>query len=189
MLETLRGVLDTLAGPQPAGAALDVALVALCRGLAPTPSRCTTDGGAGLEPVTARAIWAIGRCRPPTTPSARGGARPCSTATSGVDRARPVGPDVVAVPIAPPDGRAVLTAWWGDTDRLSQRRARPARRRRPLGAAWPSSARRSSGQRGSGVRCAARTDSTRLPLTASTTSCARRSPPSRATRRPCARPT
>ncbi len=33
MLETLRGVLDKLAGPQPAEGALAVALVALCRGL------------------------------------------------------------------------------------------------------------------------------------------------------------
>ena len=33
VLETLRGVLDTLAGPQPSGTGLSLALVALCRGL------------------------------------------------------------------------------------------------------------------------------------------------------------
>ncbi len=33
MLETLRGVLDTLAGPQPTGGGLALALLALCRGL------------------------------------------------------------------------------------------------------------------------------------------------------------
>jgi signal transduction histidine kinase len=36
-----------------------------------------------------------------------------------LDRARPVGDDVLAVPLAAPDGRAVVTAWWSDPDRLT----------------------------------------------------------------------
>ncbi len=36
-----------------------------------------------------------------------------------VDRARPVGEHVLAVPIEAPDGRAVVTAWWADSRRVS----------------------------------------------------------------------
>ncbi len=38
---------------------------------------------------------------------------------SRLNRARPVGPDVIAVPIAAPGGRSVVTVWWDDTSRLS----------------------------------------------------------------------
>jgi signal transduction histidine kinase len=39
--------------------------------------------------------------------------------TGRIDRARPVGLDVLAVPVVTPSGRAVVTAWWADTNRLS----------------------------------------------------------------------
>ncbi len=116
MLETLRGVLDKLAGPQPAEGALAVALVALCRGLG--------ADAIGLHDATGE------RCTFATTGLGELGAEVSSThrraaaaevlASAGrLDRARPVGTDVLAVPIATPGGRAVVTAWWSDPARLS----------------------------------------------------------------------
>jgi len=40
-------------------------------------------------------------------------------ATGRLERARPIGDHVLAVPLAAPEGRAVVTAWWADPERLS----------------------------------------------------------------------
>ena len=116
MLETLRGVLDKLAGPQPAEGALAVALVALCRGLGADAialhhadgERCTfaTTGARQMRAIV-------------STDRRRQAAAAVLGSTGRLDRARPVGTDVLAVPIATPDGRAVVTAWWANTSRLS----------------------------------------------------------------------
>jgi signal transduction histidine kinase len=116
MLETLRGVLDKLAGPHPAEGALGVALIALCRGLGADSIALHHERGERLELVTAElsrvtADTAAGR--------QRAAASDVLCSDDGFDRARVVAADVVAVGIATPDGRAVLTAWWGATDRLS----------------------------------------------------------------------
>jgi len=116
ILETLRGVLDTLAGPQPARGGMALTLLALCRGLgADSIGLHGADGDfSELTPVplapqasaraTARQLAAAGEIL-------RSGGR--------LERARPVGSDVLAVPVAAPDGRAVVTAWWADPGRLS----------------------------------------------------------------------
>ncbi len=117
VLETLRGVLDTLAGPQAAQGDLAIALVALCRGLGADAIALHHADGSCLE----FAMSELGG-RPSTPDSAarqRAAAETVLRSTARVERARPVGDDVLAVPLNTPDGRAVLTAWWGDVARLS----------------------------------------------------------------------
>jgi signal transduction histidine kinase len=109
VLETLRGVLDTLAGPEPAQGGLTLALVALCRGLRadaialhrPDGERTelSTSGGDGAPPEPARARQ-------------RAAADAVARANPGDHGVRLVGSDVLAVPLDTPAGRAVVTAWW-----------------------------------------------------------------------------
>jgi signal transduction histidine kinase len=116
MLETLRGVLDKLAGPLPAEGALAVALVALCRGLGADAialhdsdgQRCAfaTDDLGAVDAAISSAHQ-------------RAAAAEVLVATGRLDRARPVGSDVLAVPVVTPVGRAVVTAWWANAARLS----------------------------------------------------------------------
>jgi len=116
ILETLRGVLDTLAGPLPTQGGLAVALLALCRGLGADAisihqpnGECSHLATTELdEPAAAR-----------SASRQRSAAQVVLGSVVRLDRARPVGPDVLAVPIATPDGRAVVTAWWSDVSRLS----------------------------------------------------------------------
>jgi signal transduction histidine kinase/ABC-type branched-subunit amino acid transport system ATPase component len=116
VLETLRGVLNTLAGPQPAQGALAVALLALCRGLAADAiSVYHVDGDRSEYWATdlAPAASAIASARQ------RAAAEVVHGTGARLDRARPVGPDVLAVPIVAPGGCVVVTAWWMDTGRLN----------------------------------------------------------------------
>ena len=116
VLETLRGVLDTLAGPQPAQGGIAVALLALCRGLGADAIGLHHSGGTSsdLAPVE---LDGADAARAET--NQRAAADAVLRSTSRLDRARPVGADVLAVPIAAPDGRVVVTAWWADPSRLS----------------------------------------------------------------------
>jgi signal transduction histidine kinase/ABC-type multidrug transport system ATPase subunit len=116
VLETLRGVLNTLAGPEAAQGGLGVALLALCRGLgADAISVHHPDGEVSEYRATelgaAAATIATGRQSMAASAVHGGGPR--------LDRARPVGPDVLAVPIAAPNGPMVVTAWWADPERLT----------------------------------------------------------------------
>ena len=116
VLETLRGILDTLAGPQSSHGGLDVALLALCRGLGADAIAMHQVDGAVTE------LWVT---EPDEARSARATERQRAAAAlvlgsvGRVDRARPVGDDVLAVPIAAPRGRAVVTAFWADVDRVT----------------------------------------------------------------------
>ncbi|HEY2814603.1 MAG TPA: ATP-binding cassette domain-containing protein [Acidimicrobiales bacterium] len=116
MLETLRGVLDKLAGPQPAEGALAVALVALCRGLGADAIALHHHGGDTGVLVTTELVELSDVA---SVDRQRAAAAEVLRASGRLDRARPVGLDVLAVPIGTPDGRAVLTAWWAEADRLS----------------------------------------------------------------------
>ncbi len=134
ILETLRGFLETLAGPEQVRGGLQIALLALARGLgahavalyvhldgattcrAEVHLRAEPEGTAATGQTLAAAAAAV----------LAGPAR--------LDRARPVGADVVAAPFDVPDGRGVLAARWADATRHHRRLARPARRRRPFGA-------------------------------------------------------
>ncbi len=116
VLETLRGVLDMLAGPQPTEGGLALALLALCRGLGSDAIALHhADGEASYltpspldEERTSRSAI-----------QQRAAATLVFQSTSRLHRARPVGADVIAVPIAAPDGQSVVTAWWADNNRLS----------------------------------------------------------------------
>ncbi len=115
-LETLRGVLDTMAGPEGAQGGLAVALLALCRGLGADvialhhADRTHAEfGPTELSPAAAELA----------TTRQRAAAAAILSSVGRVDRGRPVGDDVLAVPIDAPDGRAVVTAWWADPRRLT----------------------------------------------------------------------
>jgi signal transduction histidine kinase/ABC-type multidrug transport system ATPase subunit len=116
VLETLRGVLDTLAGPQPARGGLNVALLALCRGLGADAIALHRPDGERSE------ISADDQSVPPPA-RARARQRLAAGAVrndaEGDHAVRLVGGDVVAVPLDTPDGRAVVTAWWADGRRPS----------------------------------------------------------------------
>jgi len=116
VLETLRGVLNTLAGPQSVEGGLAVALLALCRGLG--ADAITVHHAAGAT----SAYWATEAGAPESALATRRQAdAACEVRAAGsrLDRARPVGSDVLAVPILAPGGPVVVTAWWADAGRLS----------------------------------------------------------------------
>ncbi|MDQ1520024.1 MAG: hypothetical protein QOI55_1097 [Actinomycetota bacterium] len=116
VLETLRGVLDTMAGPQPAQGGLALVLLALCRGLgADSISLYGADGRCSSY----SAIEIDAGMTTVATDRQRAAADTVFGSLGRVDRARLIGDDVLAVPIASPDGRAVVTAWWADVTRLS----------------------------------------------------------------------
>ena len=116
MLETLRGVLDTLAGPLPAQGGIAVALLALCRGLgADAIALHQGDDSSQLLPheLTESQVTRAHA-------NQQLAAAEVLRSSSRLDRARPVGADVLAVPITVPDGgRVVVTAWWADPSSLS----------------------------------------------------------------------
>ena len=118
-LETLRGVLETLAGPDHVRGGLEIALRALGRGLGADALALHVDSAAPDD-------------RSLTCTAAIDVASPASIAGDEVwralhdaalavldgpprlDRARLVGTDIVAAPIALPSGRGVLAAWWAN---------------------------------------------------------------------------
>jgi signal transduction histidine kinase len=116
VLETLRGVLDTLAGPQPAQGGLGVVLLALCRGLGADAIALHHAGGDHSEFLATELGETASAA---ATLRQRAAAETILSSTLKVDRARPMGEDVLAVPIAAPEGRGVVTAWWADPSRLS----------------------------------------------------------------------
>lgn len=115
VLETLRGVLDMLAGPQPTEGGLALALLALCRGLGADAIALHHGDGQASDLTPAP----LGDAAAARSADRQRRAAALVFATSRLNRARPVGPDVIAVPIAAPGGRTVVTVWWADTGRLS----------------------------------------------------------------------
>ncbi|MBI2708962.1 MAG: ATP-binding cassette domain-containing protein [Actinobacteria bacterium] len=116
VLETLRGVLDTMAGPGAARGGIAVVLLALCRGLgADVIALHGADGRTSAYPATdlGSAAMAVAGARQEAAADA------VLSASGRVDRARLVGADVLAVPIVAPEGRVVVSAWWADSERLS----------------------------------------------------------------------
>lgn len=107
LLETLRGVLDTLAGPEQSEGGIVVALLALGRGLGADSIALHRLDGTAIESSP------VGGDR------RRAAAEQVLASSSRLDRARPIGTDVLAVPIDAPEGRVVVAAWWADPSRLS----------------------------------------------------------------------
>jgi signal transduction histidine kinase/ABC-type branched-subunit amino acid transport system ATPase component len=116
VLETLRGVLNMLAGPEAAQGGLGVALLALCRGLG---ADAITLHHADANASEYRATDLGPDAAAIATARQRSAAEAVRRAGPRLDRARPVGPDVLAVPIAAPGGHMVVTAWWAAAERLS----------------------------------------------------------------------
>jgi signal transduction histidine kinase/ABC-type multidrug transport system ATPase subunit len=111
ILETLRGVLDTMAGPQPVQGGLGLVLLALCRGLgADTIALHETDGTCATYVAND-----VGAAAFVSDQRHRAAARAVRAANGHFDRAQQVGGDVLAVTVATPHGRVVVTAWWSDT--------------------------------------------------------------------------
>jgi signal transduction histidine kinase/ABC-type branched-subunit amino acid transport system ATPase component len=118
VLETLRRVLETLAGPDHVRGGLDLALLALARGL-----------GADAIALHVELEGALRRRAGVVLPASVGdGAAIAGTLTNAaaavlagppaIDRSRVVGADVVATPMELPEGRAVVSAWWRDQGRI-----------------------------------------------------------------------
>ena len=111
-LETLRGVLETLAGPEHLRGGLEIALLALLRGLGAAVVGLFVDVGSGLEP---RAI--VGTEPPGHDGGVVALAHAAQIVLDGpirLDQSRPVGADVVAAPLELPEGRGALVARWDD---------------------------------------------------------------------------
>jgi signal transduction histidine kinase/ABC-type branched-subunit amino acid transport system ATPase component/GAF domain-containing protein len=128
ILETLRGVLETLAGPEQLRGGLEIALLALARGLGADSVALYVDLGAGIDcraRVDLDPDLPIDDAAEVTLPAADNsgggaegallaGARSVLDGPGLVDRARPFGGDVVAAPLGLPEGRGALAAWWSD---------------------------------------------------------------------------
>jgi signal transduction histidine kinase len=116
VLETLRGLLDTLAGPQLAQGGLAVALLALCRGLGADAVAFHSRSGS---PVAV----AVTELEEPAAVAATAHQEAAAVAVLASLRpdegARAEGDDTLAVPIDAPGGPAVVTAWWADPSRRS----------------------------------------------------------------------
>ncbi len=137
VLETIREMLQTLAGPLPVGQALTVALQALCRGMQADEAALILRE-SGREPQVRAAVGR--RAGKPVRDAADASGELVRTAATVLGRARKddVAVDVVgtaggrllAVPFAAPGGRAVLVARWyaglqpGDAAALAEDAAR-----------------------------------------------------------------
>jgi len=110
ILEALRAVLETLAGPDPVRGGLDVALLALCRGLsADAAVLLVEDAAEGLAALRAAVDISPDRT---AGPELAAGALSLLDDSGPTGKARGAGNGVVAVGLATPEGRAVLAARW-----------------------------------------------------------------------------
>jgi ABC-type branched-subunit amino acid transport system ATPase component/signal transduction histidine kinase len=110
VLESLRGMLETLAGPERVEGGLGVSLVALSRGLG------ADEVGVLVEEEGALVFRATNDDRRDTPDEVTTRLRSAAEAIlSGGDdgRARLLSPDIAAVPLRLPEGRAALVAHWG----------------------------------------------------------------------------
>jgi signal transduction histidine kinase len=117
ILETLRGVLETLAGPDHLRGGLEIALLALLRGLGADAVGLFVDMGEGLEPralVAGEPVGPAGEWSEDAQAELVVAAQVVLDGPIRLDQSRPVGADVVAAPLALPEGRGVLVARWHD---------------------------------------------------------------------------
>ena len=113
-LEALRGVLETLAGPEQVRGGLQIALLALGRGLGADAVALFVRLDGAIECRAEVALGGLPAGRPSAAATLGAAAEAVLSGPSRLDRARPVGPDVVAAPFTVPEGRAVLAARWDD---------------------------------------------------------------------------
>jgi K+-sensing histidine kinase KdpD len=92
-----------------------VVLLALCRGLGADVITLHEERGASSYDATELSAVATAIA----TSRQRAAARTIFASSQRMDRARLIGTDVLAVPIAAPHGQAVVTAWWADASGLS----------------------------------------------------------------------
>jgi signal transduction histidine kinase/ABC-type multidrug transport system ATPase subunit len=113
ILEAMRGMLETLTGPQAAHGGMTPALGVLCEGLAADAVALlgATDGGE-LPVVRAATGFDGGAPSPVAAAEMVAAATVLLAGPAGLDRARLVGERVVGAPVVAPQGRLVLAAWW-----------------------------------------------------------------------------
>ena len=111
VLETLRGVLDTLAGPLPAHGGLTIALLALCRGLGADAIAIHRATG---EPSTVAPVDLGPVLGPVAAQRQQTAAAAMLTLPRAVEGPHSLDDDTLAVGIDAPDGPAVVTAWWSN---------------------------------------------------------------------------
>jgi len=105
ILESLRGLLETLAGPERLDGGLGVSLLALSRGLGADAVALLVEEGAALELRATNDGDRVGEVAPRLRSAA---AQVLANGRS--EQAQLVEPDVAAVPLRLPQGRAVLVA-------------------------------------------------------------------------------
>jgi signal transduction histidine kinase/ABC-type multidrug transport system ATPase subunit len=112
VLESLRAVLETLAGPDPLHGGLNVGLLALCRGLGAEAAALYVEEDGRLTTRAAidlRSVVGIGTA---AEPELRRAALALTANPGMLQGARLVGEDVLGVGLTLPEGRAVLAAIW-----------------------------------------------------------------------------
>ncbi|HEY5154705.1 MAG TPA: ATP-binding cassette domain-containing protein, partial [Acidimicrobiales bacterium] len=119
ILETLRGVLETLAGPDHLRSGLQIALLALARGLGAHTVALFVQLDATMECRAEIRLGGVPDGPEPLSAALAAAAVEVLAGPDRLDRARPVGADVIAAPFAIPEGRAVLAAWWSDGSGIS----------------------------------------------------------------------
>ena len=113
ILESMRGMLETLTGPLAAQAGMTPALEVLCEGLAAGAVALLEGSGDGAAPVVRVATGSTdGEPVPQATEDLVAAAATVLDGPAGIDRARLIGHHIVAAPIEAPQGRLVLAAWW-----------------------------------------------------------------------------
>jgi signal transduction histidine kinase/ABC-type branched-subunit amino acid transport system ATPase component len=113
VLETLRGMLETLAGPERVEGGLGVSLLALCGGLAARSVGVLVERDGELDVRASIDVGDVGS--DDVRPRLRTGAEAILSAAEN-GQARLVAPDLAAAPLRLPEGRAALVAHWRSKD-------------------------------------------------------------------------
>jgi signal transduction histidine kinase/ABC-type branched-subunit amino acid transport system ATPase component len=114
VLETLRGMLETLAGPERVEGGVGVSLLALCGGLGARSVGVLAERDGDLEVRASIDMGDVGS--DDTRPRLRAGAEAILSAGENGQAARLVAPDLAAAPLRLPEGRAALVAHWRSQD-------------------------------------------------------------------------
>ncbi len=119
VLESLRAMLERLAGPAPVEGGVGIALLPLCQGVG-ADAAALFEQQAVEAPTCLVAVGADGSPPPDDLlVDLAGAAAGVLDGPTALARARLVGSAVVAVPVVLPEGRGVLLSWWADPQRIS----------------------------------------------------------------------
>jgi len=115
ILESMRGMMETLTGPLAVQAGVAPALGVLCEGLAAEVVALVGAPAPG-EPLAIRVATGARGAEPADEAAAEllDAAGAVLGGPAGVDRARLIGSRIVGAPVTSPQGSLVLAAWWLD---------------------------------------------------------------------------